>query len=284
MARWNSKVRCGGLPRSGLVQQDNILPLEFSQLNTAIQDAGSFILQCFGKELKLNHKSTSADYCTMVDIKVEQAIIAAIDKLFPNYNIIAEESGNIDRKSEYTFIIDPLDGTNNFVLGVPIFSSSVALMQDQEIIYGVVYCPITGDLYYALKGQGAFLNGKPISVNNEHHEQNATISYYCNYITPKERILKFRKKLLDIPVRRCLDFWAPAICYCKLASGKIEAIINDKIELYDFAAGKLIALEAGAKITDFSGAEIKNDTDDLFIISNGTSLHSFFVKNITASL
>lgn len=117
-----------------------------------------------------------------------------------------------------------------------------------------------------------------VQLNREDY---STVSYLCNYVTPKERILDIKTRLSKLTIKRDLDLWAPAFCYCSLASGKIEAIVNDKIELYDFAAGKLIVLEAGARITDFSGNNIKDDTADAFVIPNGTSIHSTIVNNIT---
>lgn len=258
-----------------------MLSISYIKLNEAIKSAGSIIMSYFGKQLALDHKSSSADYRTKADIETEQTIVKAIEEIFPDYNIYAEEMGKKDKGSEYTFVIDPLDGTNNFVLGVPVFTTSVALMQGKKVIYGVIYHPITNDLYYALKGNGAFLNNKPITVNKEYQEKNLTLSYFCNYITPSERIISFRTKLFDLGIRRCLDLWAPAFCYCNLACGKIEGIINDNIELYDFAAGKLIAMEAGAKVTDFSGKYISDDTCDRFIITNGTSIHSLLINNIS---
>lgn len=260
-----------------------MLPIEFINLNKAIKSAGSTLLNYYGKQLQLDHKSTSADYRTIADVEAEKIIIKAIETLFPDYSIFAEEYGRIQKNSLYTFVIDPLDGTNNFILGVPVFTSSVALMKGKETIYGVINNPITGDVYYAMKGKGAFLNDKQITVSVENQRRDITVSYFCNYITPKERIIEFKTKLANLAVRRNLDLWAPAFCYCSLASGKIEAIINDGIELYDFAAGKLIALEAGAKVTDFSGTNLIDDTADAFIVSNGDVIHSMLVDHVTNS-
>lgn len=257
-----------------------MLTNELIKLNTAITKAGSIILKYYGQQLQLTHKSTSADYRTKADVEAEEVIINAIEKYFPNYSIFAEETGQIPKDSEYTFVIDPLDGTNNFVLGVPVFTSSVALMKGKETIYGVIHYPINGDLYYAVKGKGAFLNNKRIAVNVENREEHSTVCYFCNYLTPRERSNNFRTKLSQLAIRRNLDLWAPAFCYCGLANGKIEAIINDQIELYDFAAGKLIAEEAGAKITDFAGNKLVDDTVNQFVVTNGAALHNSIIEKV----
>jgi len=257
---------------------------EFEALNNRVRSAGDILLNYFGKQLQLKQKSTNADYRTQADVEAEQAIVEAIEKIFPDYNILAEEQGEKNKNSDYTFIIDPLDGTNNFVLGIPVFTSSVALIKDGVIIYGVVHHPVTGDTYYAEQGKGAFLNGKPISVNGEVNEQNITVSYYCDYTAPKDRIFKFKTTLLDLDIKRFLDLWSPAFCYCGLACGRNEAIINDGIELYDFAAGKLIALEAGAKVTNFEGVCHEGDINDTFLITNGTGIHDYLVNTVTRPL
>lgn len=253
---------------------------KFIKLNSAIKESGEILKKYFGKQLELDHKSSSADYRTKADIETEDSIIKAIDQIFPFYNIIAEECGEIQRGSEYTFIIDPLDGTNNFVLGIPAFASSVALMKNGEIIYGVIYCPVTDEIYYAEKGKGSFLNNKPIKVNSENNIKNTTVGYFCNYATPQKQIMEARANLSKAGIRRFLDLWSPAFCYCGLACGRIEALINNKIELYDFAAGKLIASEAGAKITDFSGKSVTDDTLDTFIVTNGTDIHDEIVVSV----
>lgn len=258
-----------------------MLKPEFKRLNEAVKSAGAIIMSYFGKQLQLTHKSTSADYRTQADVEAEQAIIGAIEEIFPGYNIVGEEHGAIHKESAYTFIIDPLDGTNNFVLGIPAFSSCAALLKGTEIIYGVIYHPVTGDTYFASKGKGAFLNGSPISVNAEHRETNCTVSYYCDYTTPRDRIIRFKTALLNLPIKRLLDLWSPTLCYCGLASGRTEALINDGIEWYDYAAGKLIAMEAGAKVTDFWGKNTVEDADDTFLITNGTQIHDFLIDQVT---
>lgn len=261
-----------------------MLKPEFEKLNQHIIAAGDILLHYFGQQLQLTHKSTSADFRTQADLEAEQAIIKAIEEVFPDYNIFAEEHGELNKNSNYTFIIDPLDGTNNFVLGIPAFTSSVALMQGTEIIYGVIHHPFTGDTYYAAKGKGAFLNGVPISVNTEENERNITVSYFCEYTTPKHRAVEFKTALLKLDIKRYLDLWSPAFCYCGLACGRIEAIINDGIELYDFAAGKLLALEAGAKVTDFEGGHDDGGPSDTFLITNGSRIHDFLIDAVTRPL
>lgn len=258
-----------------------MLAPEFESLHAATRAAGVVLMDYFGRQLERTYKTTSADFRTQADLAAEEILIAAIEKSFPEYNIVAEEHGTIDKRSPYSFVIDPLDGTNNFVLGIPAFVINVALMKENKTVYGIVHHPATEDTYSAARGEGAFCNGVPIEVNSEARIEHVTVSYYCNYTTPKDRVVRFKSTLLELGVQRSLDLWAPGFCFCGLASGRLEAVINDGTELYDYAAGKLIALEAGAKISDFQGGREVRDDNDTFILTNGSSLHEFFVENVT---
>ncbi len=109
-------------------------------------------------------------------------------------------------------------------------------MHKNEIIYGVINHPVTNDLYFATKGKSAYLNGERISINTEDKESDSTVSYFNYYTAPKDRVVAAKTTLLSLPIRRCLDIWSPAFCFCGLANGNTEAIVNDGIELYGFAA------------------------------------------------
>ena len=257
---------------------------EFSGLEGAIRSAGKVLMDYFGRQLDRTYKSNPADFRTQADLAAEEILIAGIEKGFPDYNIVAEEHGRIDKGSAFTFVVDPLDGTNNFVLGIPAFVTNIALMKDHQTIKGWVYHPVTGDMYFASQGDGAFLNGAPIRVNTEDRNENLTVSYYCNYTTPADRTVGFKSTLLNLGIQRSLDLWAPGFCFCALASGRLEAVINDGTELYDYAAGKLIALEAGARISTLRGRPEVGDHHETFLLSNGTSIHDFLIENVTRPL
>lgn len=257
---------------------------EFDSLHEALRSAGSVLMDFFGKQLERTFKTGSADFRTQADLAAEEILIRAVEESFPDYNILAEERGTIDKGSPYTFVIDPLDGTHNFVLGIPAFVSNVALMKDGETIYGVVHHPVTGDTYHASLGDGAFRNGACIRVGDESERSNLRVSYYCNYTTPKVRAAQFKSTLLRLGIQRSLDLWSPGFCFCSLACGRLEAVINDGTELYDYAAGRLIALEAGAKLTDFLGDGKVEEDNETFLLSNSISTHQFLLENVTRPL
>ncbi|KKS71424.1 hypothetical protein A2643_00890 [Candidatus Nomurabacteria bacterium RIFCSPHIGHO2_01_FULL_39_220] len=215
----------------------------------AAHAGGEILKKYFGQTLNLIEKSTASDFKTEADIGSESAILTILRNKFPKYNIHSEEEGKFDNGSEYTIIVDPLDGTNNFVLGIPNFSVSIAVVNNKETIAGVIYQPILNQTYFAEKNNGAELNGKKINVSNIIDPNNMTISYNCGYKTDRNRVAFAINNLIISKHKRIVFNWSPSYDYCLLASGKIEAIVTDPgTEVYDYTAGKLIALEAGAKI------------------------------------
>src|SRR3989338_1377041 len=133
----------------------------------AAKAGGEVVRKYFGTVLTIVEKSKASDVRTEADVESEAAIISILKKAFPAYNIFSEECGLIDKKSEYTFYIDPLDGTNNFVLGIPNFSVLIALAHGREAIFGLVYLPMLDVFYHAEKGKGAFLGSKSIKPSLE---------------------------------------------------------------------------------------------------------------------
>jgi myo-inositol-1(or 4)-monophosphatase len=246
-----------------------------------VERAGTILIKYFGKNLEIIEKSTLADFRTKADLKVDAFLRKSIEKDYPNYNYFTEENGFTDKSSDYTFIIDPLDGTNNFMLGISQFSISVAILFKGKIIFGIIHNPVMKLSYYAHKGSGAYLNHSAIKVNSTNNLQNSTVSYTTGYLFPLETYTENFKKLVLSGIKRCTTLWSPALDYCLLASGKIEAILNQKNDKYDFLAGKLIAKEAGAKVTDLQGNEETNDENSEFLISNGMEIHNqlLFVLN-----
>ncbi len=240
----------------------------------AAKAGGQVVRKYFGKVLKVEEKSCAWDFRTQADVESERAIIKVLERAFPTYSILSEECGLIDKKSDYTFYVDPLDGTNNFVLGIPNFSVLIALARGREALFGFVYLPMLDIFYCAAKKGGAFCGAKPLKPSAEISLKNATVGFACGYQTPPREIARIINNLeIKGDVKRHLFNWSPAVDFCLLASGKIEAMINQKTEVYDFLGAKLIIREAGAVITDFKG---RADTDDFahtFVASNNMAIH-----------
>ncbi len=254
---------------------------KYQKIIEAAQAGGQILKQYFGQTLEIEQKSMAADIRSKADLGSESAILSILEKDFPDYNILSEEAGKIDKGSQFAFIIDPLDGSNNFIMGIPNFSVIIALQKNKETVFGLVYQPMLNNTYYAIKGEGAFLNGKSIRVNQKENINDVCIGLVWGYMFDqknKEINSTITKKVIESEVRRVCLNWSVGIDFCLLASGKMEAIFNRGCELYDFVAGKLIAKEAGAVILDLDGNLEKDDSNDMFLAANNQRVGDELLK------
>jgi myo-inositol-1(or 4)-monophosphatase len=254
-----------------------------SQLNIAIKAAkaaGKIIYQNYGKHNSLYYK-TGMDFITEIDIKAEQKIISIIKKKYPNHSIFGEESGKeiIDKK--YMWIIDPLDGTTNFTMGNPFFNTSIALVKNNEIILGVVYNPISDELFFAEKNKGAYLNNKKINVNNK-KEINKSVIAFCHGSSKIEHIKKATKiySKMKLKANHTRQLGSAALELAYVACGRVSCFYMNNINAYDVAAGSLIVKEANGKISDFKNNEFNIDSKDL--LASNKLIHKEILKIINS--
>ncbi|PCN43389.1 inositol monophosphatase [Brevibacillus laterosporus] len=210
--------------------------------------AGAYLKQRFSQQLFPELESHN-DVKLVEDRESESRIIEVIHRHFPDHSIYSEEIGTISRGDEYLWVIDPMDGTNNFFVGHPYFSVSIALEHRGELIVGVVYNPIANQLFWAEKGKGAYLNGTPMHVSNKNVLARATGSYVRGReaLTKEQEIETTRDLFLH--TKRLMRNYSPALDFCLLANGWLDYIVMEKTNMMDVAAGVLIAQEAGAKMT-----------------------------------
>ncbi len=245
---------------------------KYKSIIAAAEAGGKIVRKYFGESLELESKGVASNFRTKADINSERKIIEILEREFPDYNINSEETGKIGKNSDFEFIIDPLDGTNNFALGIPNFSVSIALVHQGEAIFGVIYQPITDETFYAEKGQGAWLNGKKLKTNGEKLLINSTISHSTGYEGSREQISKFRIAFDQAGIKRWMENWSIAVDCCLIALGRMEVLVNNGNEVYDYAAGKLIAREAGAAIIDFDGNLDSSAENDRFSVCANKSI------------
>ena len=236
------------------------------------KEAGQIIREGFGTNLTLEFKTNVSDFVTNIDKASEKKILDFIQKKYPTHNILAEESGVESKNSEYTWIVDPLDGTMNFAHGLPIFSVSIGVMKNNEIIAGVVYDVMMDIVYSAEKGSGAFASGKKINVSKiSDMNQSLLVTGFPYNVreNPNNTIEKFGNFLKVASGVRRLGSAALDCCY--VATGAFEAFWEVELKAWDLCAGHLIAEEAGGLVTDFSGKEInyKNYNSIEMLVSNG---------------
>ena len=208
------------------------------------------------------------DTVTQADLASEKKIIRHLSKHFPRYNIFSEERGRINRGSHYTFVIDPLDGTANFKSNSALFTTSIALREDGATIIGVVYVPITDELFRAVRGSGAFKDGRRITVAKPALQRQTIVGYNQGWNVAWHRGVAIINYLWRLRFYRVVNNWSPALDLCRLAEGKLDGMIVNRAQLYDIAAGKLIAAEAKAIITK----PFHEDDETTFVAANGQPL------------
>lgn len=222
----------------------------------AALEAGQFLKESVGQVLQVERKlGQETNLVTQIDKKAEEIIISKIKRRYPDHDFLAEESGSHKKQSEYRWIIDPLDGTLNFTHGVPLFSVSIGVERQGEIIAGVVYEPNLGELFTAEKGKGAFLNKKRIHVSKVDtliESMVVTGFPYTIQQNPDNAVQHFVNVLMKAQGVRRLGSAAVDLCY--VACGRFEGFWEVSLNAWDMAAGVLMVEEAGGRFTDFRGA------------------------------
>lgn len=242
-------------------------------LKTLLISSGKILVDAFGSVSAIETKQDQSNVVTESDFKSERFIRKTIAKSYPSHNILGEEHGFEDKKSEYTWIIDPLDGTSNYAAGIPWFGTLIALLKNNHPVLSGAYLPMTNELYYATKDGGAFKNGQQIQSTAEEDLKNLLCCYSLDYSTDlqkTEQEVQFIKRLVqncrNIRSTNCL------IDFCYLADGKIGASINQSMKVWDIAAPQLILEEAGAKVTDIHGDPIVYHPSDQSTTENYTAV------------
>ena len=225
-------------------------------LYQAIYEAGDVILRHYGNVRKIEYKSTEFDVVTDADKESESTIIDIIRSNFSDHDILAEEkTGDVSGESEYRWIIDPIDGTTNFAHSMPIFSVSIGVEYKNQIIMGGIYSPINRELFFAERGEGAWLNEKSISVSNISELNKSLLVTGFPYDRSRiEHIIKYFSDILTHS-HGVLRLGSAALDLCYVACGRLEGFWEFHLNPWDTAAGYLIVKEAGGRCTDFHGNE-----------------------------
>ena len=246
------------------------------QLAVAAAEKGARILQSRFGNISRIRKKAAQEIVTEADTESEKAIIAVIRNNFPKHGILSEECGLTTGSSEYRWIIDPLDGTVNFAHQVPIFCISIALSFKGAVVLGVVLNPLTGELFSAVSGEGAQLNGLPIQVSSIASVSESLLvtgfPYNVNAIFDPV-ITRFGNCLKAAQGIRRLGSAALDLCY--VACGRFEGFWEQNLKPWDTAAGALIATEAGGRVTTFSHQPYA--VDQIEILATNGHIHQEMV-------
>ncbi|MDA2934163.1 inositol monophosphatase [Acidobacteria bacterium AH-259-D05] len=251
----------------------------FSVAREAALEAGQVLLAHFRQDLQISKKGR-INLVTEMDLKAEKAIVDRIRSNFPDHEILAEEQGTYQtEKGPYKWIIDPLDGTTNYAHGYRFFCVSIAVEAEGDVILGMVYDPVTKELFSATRGQGATLNDQPIRVSNE---DQLIDSLLCTGFSYHQEEIQKNLELFDRIIfhsRAVRRDGSAALDLCYVACGRFDGFWELSLNPWDVAAGRLIVQEAGGSVTAFNGSPCTIYDQEL-LATNGT-IHSAMMKLLT---
>ena len=240
-----------------------------NEIGLLVKECGKVILNADREKMAINIKSGVADLVTEYDKNIQKQLEIGLKKILPEAKFIGEEASNDELTDDgFAFIVDPIDGTTNFVKDYHISAISVALLKGKEVVAGIVYNPYLDEMFYAIKSQGAFCNGKKISVSSQ-PLSNALVLFgsspYDKNLFPKtiEILSEYFYKVLDI--RRS---GSAALDLCSVACGRAELYFELQTSPWDFAAGKLIVEEAGGSVTTLAGTPLSFDRKTSILAKN----------------
>ena len=233
--------------------------------------AAKTLIRDFGEIEKLQVSLKGpGDFVTVSDKKVEKILIDGLQKARPSYSILSEEIGFIKNDEEFKWIIDPIDGTANFLHGIPHFAISIGLEKNKEIICGIIYDPIKDEMFVAEKGNGSYLNNQRIRVSARSQLKN------CMVVTGgpkresknKETVFHEYKKIsskVDIPIRK---MGSAALDMAYVAAGRYDGFWQRNLNYWDIAAGIILVREAGGFVTDFMGNDKYVDNKTILVANS----------------
>ena len=247
-------------------------------VNTALK-AGGYIKRNLGRVKRVRYKGET-DVVTEIDRKSEELIVGAVSKSFPCHGFLGEERGYKGRESEFRWIIDPLDGTTNFLHTFPVFCVSIALAYKNDILLGVVYDPTRDELFHAEKGKGAFLNKKRIRVSRIRDIRKALLATGFAYNVREARKTNIRNftKILKTAqaVRRA---GSAAIDMCYVACGRFDGFWEYYLHAWDTAAASRIVEEAGGKITKLDGKKFSVYGKEM--LASNSKIHAQMIQSLS---
>ncbi|MCL5675894.1 MAG: inositol monophosphatase [Patescibacteria group bacterium] len=262
--------------------------MEFLDLaREAAEKAGKTAMSYFKKEHTFHHKGEPSNFCTEADLHSEKVIFELVKKHFPKHSFLSEEMGLVNNGSEYTWVVDPIDGTVNFSHGQPLWGVEIAVFKNNMPFIGVVYLPVLNELYFAQKGQGAFLNGEKIGTSRTKKLESSLIGLEVNYPAGRKvQKFPFEKFIRNIPAVLGMSA-STAFDLVAIARGGMDGFVEEEAYIWDIAGGMVLVEEAGGKVTDWKGKALvwKLDTEKLYqhIASNGI-LHTEILERFKSYL
>ncbi len=254
-------------------------PAVINIFEKAAKKAGKILIRDFGEIENLQIESKSiGDFVTSSDIKVEKSILETLKYYYPEYSYITEESGNISG-NENTIVIDPIDGTSNFIHGIPHVSIIISKMTNNEITDGIIYNPILNEFFWSSKGKGSWCNDRRLRVSNRTKFTDCLIGtglpfgdrVYKNYLLEIDEILKS-----SAGIRR---LGSAGLDLAYVAAGKLDGFWEKDLNLWDISTGVLLVKEAGGRVSKINGDEWDINSRD--IMASNTKIHDILHKKLS---
>lgn len=262
-----------------------------STIRRTLLEAGKILRHNFGKITDYELKESQSSIVTKADIESENKIIEIISEKFPDHNTLGEETGFQNRNSEFTWVIDPLDGTSNFTAGLTWFGVIICVLKNSIPVMAGCFLPVQNEIYFAEKGKGSTCNGKKIAVSTESELKNILAAYSLDFSdepgkTERETkvIGNLVKNIRNLRGTNCL------IDFCYTADGKFGACINQTTKIWDIAGPGLLIEEAGGIVTDIFGNPFDfslNETSfnrNFTIVCSNKMLHAKLIKIVNNGL
>jgi len=223
----------------------------------ALKESGALLLNYFDKSVTAIQKESQSNIVTVADLESEKLIVSIIRSEYPSHNILSEECGLIDNKSEYTWIIDPLDGTSNFASGIPWFGVLITLFRDNIPVMAGAYLPIQDDLYFAEKGKGTMKNGNPFSMPADKALKDSLFAFCVDYSEDQDflnRGLETYKTIVQ--ESRNIRSTNSLVDFLYVAEGKFGGVLNLFTKVWDISGLGFIISEAGGIMKNINGNDI----------------------------
>lgn len=233
----------------------------------AAKAAGAVARNLFHQGFKAEEKDDSGDLLTEADLLAEQIIIHSIRTIFPDHQIRGEESGFSGTEGDWLWLVDPLDGTNNFAIGLPLFGVSITVIYQNQPILGVIYETMQDKLYVAKHDAGAKCNEEELRMPQKPESKRMTVGWIQGHQVQQDARALHLRHHIEANTKRMLRLWAPTLQWVMLARGQIDGIVLYNSEGEDLYSGLLLVREAGGLVLDFEGLPFEGMNAEPYIIA-----------------
>ncbi len=243
----------------------------------ATRSAGAILLDRFRQGAEIHFKGR-ANIVTTADLEAERSLISTLRSEFPDHGILSEESPPVNEGADLVWIMDPLDGTNNFSFGIPFFCVVLALTRGDESLLGVIYDPLRDELFSASKGGGAYLNNEPVSVTSKSTVRESLIGLDLGYVDENgKHLLKLLSDLWpDVYAFRLMGSAALSMAY--VACGRVDLYFHLLLYPWELACGQLLVHEAGGTASNWSGERLGTRGDS--VVASNRDVHGDFLQQL----